>query len=393
MDESSTDDSLADDSSTDDSSTDDSLADDSSSIDSAGLFGLFHQYDQDDTSVVLYCGDFQNQSQVDAAARSLRRRNNGFSVDLRIYFDAENNTAGDPPLLDWQPLLQELESLDKVKSVEIISTPSENLRHLFHSQGFFQALRRNANAIKIITLFNVDFSSTPTEGITSFLENAPSSLTDLHFRSCNAGPGVATSVFAEAILRNIQVLSLKGCDFALSTPILQRLLASTDSSALPLESLEFFPESSFPSDTNNDSEQTSDQAVGQYLASSNATSLQRLILHDVYFEQPWGFCATAHGLNRNNSVKDLALVSCWIGPPQFKEQDVVELDEGNIDADDAATAQELGKLLRNKQHLTTLHISGGDILHFPSVYAAVGEMLVSKNFLCSAWTLISNVLI
>jgi len=151
-------------------------------------------------------GLFQTDDQVARVTRALHGNDSVDSFDLYFTRDEHAPAPAPAPALTWGPLVRELESREKLKSVEIIYTPSEHLLPLFRE--LFPALQQNTNLQQIQLQF-VNFSrNISAEVFISFLDQAPS-LTDLTLCGCSVDNSDTGRRVAEALRRNDHLQTLE----------------------------------------------------------------------------------------------------------------------------------------------------------------------------------------
>jgi len=84
---------------------------------------------------------FETDDQVARVAQALHGND---SVDTFCLLFYDGNDSHAPAHLNWGPLVQELESREKLRKVEVLDNPPEHLLPLFRDQ-LFQALQQNTN--------------------------------------------------------------------------------------------------------------------------------------------------------------------------------------------------------------------------------------------------------
>jgi len=157
---------------------------------------------------------FRNQNHVARFSNALRRIGNSVTLIFSFQRNAFYNT--DWPNLDWSPLLQAIESQQKIEKVEFSLFAILSVRPTAHAprvQTFFQALQRNTY-VRSFKLKCFDFSSNNNEDtLISYLDAAASNnshLEELEFNGCSNG----SILLAYALQRytNLQSLRLMRCD-------------------------------------------------------------------------------------------------------------------------------------------------------------------------------------
>jgi len=271
---------------------------------------LIHRLQQDDPEDdVLICInflDFRNQNQVVAVAQALRGNENAKEFRFEFGRDDDDERSnideeGEDFPLNWEVLLHELETREKLAFARICFTPTGHLPPLFRGP-FFQTLQQNSN-IQKFELFQIEFSNNMMEGIVSFLDFAPS-LTGLFLHKCttSANNRDAARNFAAAVSRNnrIQTLDLYDHrDKRFCCPIFQSLASSN--SASRLKTLVFYEPDEVGAGEENESTM---EALQHYLESANAT-IQCCTLTNYGFNQDSGTSHIVRGLSRNTSVTEL----------------------------------------------------------------------------------------
>lgn len=127
--------------------------------------------------------------------------------------------------LNWNALLRELETREKLESVEFCSSPTRT------SRPFFRALQRNSN-VRSLTLAGVDFTIVNVDDVVAFLDAAPN-LMNLSFWQCNADSDDVALKIAASLGRNtrIECLSCEG-HLGIEISLLQSMTSADYSTGL-----------------------------------------------------------------------------------------------------------------------------------------------------------------
>jgi len=272
--------------------------------------------------------DFRNNNQEVAAVARLLHGNDA-SNDFMFSFA----NWGEPvtTTLNWDPLLHELVTREKLENVAIVLIPIEEplLLPLFRNQ-LFQALQQNSN-LHSLKMSAACFRNNCSEGFVSFLDGAQG-LTNMSFARCGADDIGDARNIAAALSRNnrIQTLEFTECRANLLCPIF-RALASADSQSCIAKFV------CKPSPNNNEDSNLIAEAMQQYLGSDAAT-IHCLELRNK-FDRNSGTSRILEGLSRNRSVSDLRLINCSVG--------------------DEEQARMLADCVRQNANLTALEVTSG----------------------------------
>lgn len=332
------------------------------------------------TPGAFYLYDFWNGDQVVAAAQALHGNERVARVEFNFGFD-DNDINN----LNWGPLLQEIETREKLEDAVIHDERYSALPFPTAVQ-FFQALRENANLRKL-QLCNVIFTSDIADAFVAFVEKSTPLMTNLHLSRCRGSDVAEAEKVANALKRNnrLQLLSLDRCETELLCIIFQSL-ASQDSLSV-LKSLLYH--SSIPERVGQMKSRPAPPRIGdligelpadykrigqsmnQYLESDNAT-IQRLELKDLVFGNlrlEMEARSILYGLSRNTSVTELGITMYkdripyyWQGKQGPQER-----------------VEQLADLVRNKQSLQSICFSG--MLFGYGIFSdAIVENLNQRNF-------------
>jgi len=339
---------------------------------------LMHQLRRNDPEDVkiyikLTNGDLRNDNQIAAVAHALHGHE--YANDLTFFFADRDNYDNDEDqqdlsLLNWGPLLRELETREKLETVTILDSPTRDyLITLFRDQ-FWQALQRNTN-VKSLELVGIEFSGNNVAAIVSFLDGA-SALTDLLLESCTVDSRDVARNIATALQRNNRIQTLKlgmwdDEEYSLCRTFLHSLASSDIASRL--KKLTF----QLPDVESEQELESIAENLGQYLESTHV--LQCLELEYVRFDQPSVASHILRGLSRNQSVTELAFCYCSIA----EEEEDFDDDDDDEDDDEQDPVQELATFFQSMTALKSLRITDGDFFNFESVCAAVAEGLVRCN--------------
>lgn len=288
---------------------------------------------------------FRNGNEVASVAQALHSSeySDEITLDFTTFFGEQED---DHTVLNWNPLVRELETRVKLQKVEMRGTPPARILPL--RRTLLAALQRNPN-MKWLKVHHIDLQTDVLEGITSFLDGAPAlttlSLSGLFFVN-GINPHRARSI-AAALQRNnrIQTLHLDICGDAILCPIFHDLASSDSVSALTKLTCDFSADRQ---------SKTSAEAFQQYLESTSAT-IQCLELKWIRFDNFLGLPNILRGLSRNTSVNDLAFDRCFCN----KE-----------------VARQLANVVRNKSGLTTLRFSDCNFWLYQEFLDALEEVLL-----------------
>lgn len=293
--------------------------------------------------------NFENNNQVAQLAQALH----GNDCAIEFHFECNPGIQNDwNTPLNWDPLLRELETRDKLESIYIRDTDFDGLVPLVRQQ-IFQALRRNANLRKLI-VSDFKFSSNNSDGFVSFLDSSPG-LTDLLLFRCRADDRASPQAVAAALQRNtrIQSLDLHAVQPSIFCPIFQSLAAS---GGLPcLKKLDYGP--SLSSADNG----TNAEALKLYLESPNAT-IQVFKFQDTQIDSSES-SKILIGLGRCTSVNEIIFEGCELEDNEEEEEDL----------------QELVDLVRKKPHLSTLRVLDEELFRCQRFSNAVAEVVISRT--------------
>lgn len=165
-----------------------------------------NENDPSHKNVQIAFRDFRYQSQVARFAAALNK--NEYVDEFWVwFFDTGDRIIS----LNWDPILRELATREKLEKMKIESTPMGGLLPLFRDH-FFQALQQNTN-IRKLCLQYIRFSKTTAEGLASVLDRAPN-LTHLSLSSCGVGERDATIArsIATSLQRNNHIQNLSFID-------------------------------------------------------------------------------------------------------------------------------------------------------------------------------------
>jgi len=342
--------------------------------------------DPDRTSIDIPVREFQNQNEVARFAKALSRNKH---VDEFVFkfFDRHSDDNGNSSL-NWDPFLQKLAAHKGLDLVKISGAPSLGLLPLFRDR-FFQALQQNPSVQHLH--LRIEFSGDNSEGIISFLQNAPS-LTEVALQDCStrgstdSEDGVPN--FATALTRNSRVesLCLESCSPDLVCPILHSLASPDSTSRLTTLVYESTMRDPFQSARDDETSKKSiAEALRQYLESDSGASLRNLDLNRVNFGCRSG-SLILDGLSRNTTVNHLGLFDCEIECPEDPssedecedESDDKSEDESDL-LDEATQVQKLANIVRTKPGLTSLRFSNAHFWNKEVFADAVAEALVRRE--------------
>jgi len=323
------------------------------------LINQLRKNDPKGTGVNIHPGHFRNDNDVVAAAQALHGNEyvKSFSITVMIVY------FSDYLQLNWDPLFRELASREQMESASIFLGAAAFLNQMF------QPLQQNTN-FRSLSLHFITFSGDKTAGFVSFLNDTPS-MTELTLSSCNAASDADARNIATALQRNttIQTLLLHDGDAEFLRPLLQSL-ASPDS-ASQLSKLAYH-------DSDEDGEVDEEVASSlQHFLESDGATIQSFELSFVKFNCHSENSKILQGLNRNTTLRELVFDYCFIGP-RYNQIDA-DIDEGEDERDAQAHAQQLANLVRTKTGLESLRISGVNLLKFPQISGAVGEVLMRRR--------------
>jgi len=257
-------------------------------------------------------GDIQSDEQVVELAQELHRDETAANKFEFNFSSWEKETEGRDDLrLNWDPLLRELETSEKLENVKVAHILMGRIRPLYCNQ-FFQALQRNPK-VKSLKLSCLRFASNNSEGIVNFL-NGATSLRDLAFCSCfTARHSEVIREIVAAVQCNLNRLhSLEFCsvmcESELMCPILQSL--TSFGSSCCLGKLSYTAGGARFGDKLL--KMSTAEAFQQYLESPSAT-IQCLRMNTIHFRHDWPEATLIlQALSRNTSVKELEFEFCNI---------------------------------------------------------------------------------
>lgn len=331
------------------------------------IYRLRDNNDDDDASTTIEVPfrAFRVDRQVEAAARALRENEliKGFAFDFRRNPGEDNEEV----ILNWQPLLQEIATREKLESAQVWIYGVRNIFLSLFRDQFFQALQRNTN-IRQLELFDAHFPDNDcTAGVVSFLEDAPPALVDLRFSDIetpsNSSSREALQSIAAAIARSSGIPSLQfdWCRSEFICPIFQSLAAPTSTSGLQKLA---YRQRSYESMA-----VSAGLAMQQYLESPRAT-VRCLELNYVKFDSVSEGSSLLLGLSQNSSVNELAFSDCHIGVDRVPDGDDVENQED---------AQLLANLLRDNSNVTILRFADCSFFRYPLVLDAIATNITRRE--------------
>ena len=306
--------------------------------------------DSDEVNVPF--SEFGNDDEIVAFARALHR--NQYVNRCTITF-RDNVVAGDFPVLDWTPLLNELRTREGLEEFHIRDTPDAHLnRHPQFRDQLFRALQQNA-ALQRLFLFSGDFSNNNSDWIVNLLDNSRG-LKYVSFGFCRTDVNGGL-VFAAALSRNnrIGAVHFEGCSPSLVCPFLETLASSDTQSSIT--KFTYSPGRSYIIGRGRNmltpAEQNSILEVMRQYLESPTVSTQVLELDEVMFSRSRGGTHLTQGLSQNTSVRELILDNCSFG--------------------DEEDAQMLANLLRRNPNLATVRLREfrGGYLNSPDIVGAL----------------------
>lgn len=295
---------------------------------------------------------FDLRNETFAADLATELKSAEWVTEITFEFEIRSGPSGPLPVVNWDPLLQEIETRENLESVRMRGSPARI--HLPLCRRIFQALQGNPN-IRSLLFEDVDFSDNNiADLVVSYLDSA-SNLMELAFVD-ECSDSSETKYVATAIQRNknIQTLLLKQCQDDFIAPIFQKLAS--------LESLSCLKKLAFEC---RDFSLTvpAMEAMQQYLDSSKSTiqCFQLACCHVIVAESSSGFATLFEAMVRNNKVNEIAFAHC-----RFHA----------IPGGENRQVQQLVNLVTRKLNLSTLHLKNTDFFAFRQFTDSLAEVLV-----------------
>lgn len=230
---------------------------------------------------------------------------------LSVYFRGWRNRPASNQsmrLENWQPLLDKLEDLPCLHSIDVSSSPPQSLHGVF-GEHIFPALGRNPNLTRC-RFWDVDFSDAP-RGMVSFLGDVSSQVKHIVLERCSGnGMPLATAL---ANRNGLESFTLGECKGECAVPVIQWLpehLKQVTWAVVP-----YYVRVAHSYGRERRPEPALYTAWKNFLTASS-TNIRSFELECHTFVDPNHPAVRSfmtEGLCQCNSISDIAFTGCWIG--------------------------------------------------------------------------------